>query len=189
MNLGTLSMAMDRTIWHPMCKRVRNRPLAHWYSAMASYVLSAPILLAHADMMSTSTTRLPPRHSSMSNPGRTMNLVLITSLMDRHLVTLVHCPPIALLARSVSASWWLTAAVDDCCSLFTQQASRLQRSGRPAPDPEPLHPKRHLQWSRVPKRKLHRVSRIRPWSVGPTFSLNHLLTHRRFAVEKEVSQI
>lgn len=54
---------------------------------------SDPLLSTHIETF---------RRSSMSNLGRMMNLVLITSLMDRHLVTLVHYPPTALLARSVS---------------------------------------------------------------------------------------
>lgn len=44
-------MAMDRRICHPMCKRAHSRLLALWYSTMVSYVLSAPLLPAHSDVM------------------------------------------------------------------------------------------------------------------------------------------
>jgi hypothetical protein len=35
-----------------MCKKAHSRLLALWYNAMVSYVLSAPLLSAHSDVMS-----------------------------------------------------------------------------------------------------------------------------------------
>jgi hypothetical protein len=100
--------------------------LALWYNATVSYVLSSPLLPAHSDVLCPT-----PLHSSMSNPGRTMSLVLITSLMDRHLVTLDPCPPTALSARSVSVlhSILLCAVVDDsviACSRRSRPVSKCK---------------------------------------------------------------